>query len=312
MEHVTQGLPLRASEEVADALADGRAIVALESTIITHGMSFPANVAMAMRVEEVIRAAGAVPATIALLDGQLRAGLTEADIERLARAGQRVAKASVRDLGALLAQKLPGATTVAATMRIAHLAGIGVFATGGIGGVHRAAAVTMDVSADLQELAKTPVAVVTAGAKAILDLPLTLEYLETQGVPVYGFETDDFPAFYSRRSGLPVDYRFDAVADMAEAIRAHWAIGGSGLVVANPIPQAYELPMETVEPAIQTAMAMAAEKQVKGKALTPFLLHALEQLTGGSSLAANIELVLNNARLGAALALALQAKGQVR
>jgi pseudouridine-5'-phosphate glycosidase len=308
IKNISQKLPLRLTEEVATALAEGQAVVALESTIITHGMSFPANVAMAVRVEETIRAAGAVPATIALLDGQLRAGLPLEDIERLGKAGQAVAKASVRDLGALLARRLAGATTVAATMRIARLAGIGVFATGGIGGVHRGAAASMDISADLQELGHTPVAVVTAGAKAILDLPLTLEYLETLGVPVYGYQTDDFPAFYSRRSGLQVDYRFEDVADMAEAIRAHWALGGSGLVVANPIPQAYELPMEIVEPAIQSAMALAADKQVRGKALTPFLLQALEQLTEGSSLAANIELVLNNARLGASLALALQAK----
>ena len=308
MKKISQVLPLRPSEEVATALAEGRAVVALESTIITHGMSFPANAAMAMRVEETIRTAGAVPATIALLDGQLRAGLSAEDIERLAKAGQAVAKASVRDLGALLARRLPGATTVAATMRIAYLAGIGVFATGGIGGVHRGASVSMDISADLQELGQTPVAVVTAGAKAILDLPLTLEYLETLGVPVYGFQTDDFPAFYSRRSGLQVDYRFDDVVDMAAAVNRHWALGGGGVVVANPIPQAYELPLDVVEPAIQSAMALAADRQVRGKALTPFLLHALEQLTTGSSLAANIELVLNNARLGAALALALQAK----
>lgn len=296
---------LRVQPEVADALASGLPVVALESTIISHGMPYPRNIETALRVEQAVRDSGAVPATIALLDGYMQVGLPKADIERLGMPEASVSKVSRRDLAVLLSTRRLGATTVAATMFIAHQAGIRIFATGGIGGVHRGATHTMDVSADLQELARTPVAVVTAGAKAILDLPLTLEYLETQGVPVLGFQTDQFPAFYTRQSGLAVDYRLDEPAELAQVLRTHWQLGLGGVVVANPIPAAFEIAAEEIELAIQQALDLARQQGIKGKAVTPFLLSQLEKLTSGHSLDANIELILNNARLGAALSVAL-------
>ena len=294
---------LHVTPEVLSALEDRRPVVALESTIIAHGMPYPKNVDTALRVERTVREAGAVPATCAILGGTLRAGLSAAEIEYLGKQGPVVPKASRRDLAFLVSQGLDGATTVASTMIIAHLAGIRVFATGGIGGVHRDAATTMDISADLPELARTPVAVVCAGAKSILDLGLTLEYLETHGVPVLGYQTGEFPAFFTRRSGYGVDYRLDTPAEIARLLQAKWALGlQGGVVVANPIPEEYEQDAGVIEQAIQQALAEASQQGVKGKAITPFLLARIEQITGGRSLAANIELVCNNARLAGAIA----------
>jgi pseudouridine-5'-phosphate glycosidase len=291
--------------DVAAALAAGRPVVALESTIISHGMPWPQNAETALRVEAEVRAQGAVPATIAILDGRLKAGLTPDQIERLARSGQQTAKASRRDMPLLVARGGTGATTVAATMVIAALAGIRVFATGGIGGVHRGAPASFDISADLQELARTPVAVVCAGAKSILDLRLTLEYLETHGVPVIGYRTDSLPAFFTRDSGFGVDARIDEPGEIARVMKAKWAMGlGGGLVIANPIPADHALPREAVERAIEQALADAQAQGMVGKEVTPFLLARVNALTGGDSLAGNIQLVLNNARLGAAVALA--------
>ena len=288
---------------VQKALSQNQPIVALESTIISHGMPFPKNVETALLVEQTVRAYGAIPATIAILDGQLKAGLTPQEIERIGKAGQQVTKASRRDIPYLVATKQNGATTVAATMIIAALAGINVFATGGIGGVHRGAAQTMDISADLQELAKTNVAVVCAGAKAILDLRLTKEYLETHGVPLIGFGTNELPAFYTRKSGLSVDYRIDTHKELARFLKAKWALGlDGGVVIANPIPEKYEMEYGAITIAIEVALQEAEEQQIKGKAITPFLLSRIEQLTKGLSLKANIQLVLNNARLAAQLA----------
>ncbi|MFN0186929.1 MAG: pseudouridine-5'-phosphate glycosidase [Aquabacterium sp.] len=289
--------------EVAQALDGGQAVVSLESTIVAHGMPWPDNLAAARAVQAEVRAHGAVPATIAILGGRLKAGLSDSQLEQLARGGAAVPKASRRDLAALVSAGRDGATTVASTMIIAALAGIRVFATGGIGGVHRGAAQSMDVSADLTELARTPVAVVCAGAKAILDLPLTLEVLETHGVPVLGYGTDRFPAFWCRDSGLPVDARCDTPDAVAALLRAHWALGlGSGVVVANPIPQAHALPRDQVEAAIAAALADASAAGITGKAVTPYLLQRMVQITGGHSLRANVELVLDNARVAAGIA----------
>jgi pseudouridine-5'-phosphate glycosidase len=294
--------------EVAAALAEGRPVVALESTIISHGMPWPRNAETALRVEAEVRAHGAVPATIAVIDGRLKAGLSVAQIEQLGRDGHAVAKASRRDLPVLVAQGRSGATTVASTMVIAALAGIRVFATGGIGGVHRGAAQTFDISADLQELARTPVAVVCAGAKSILDLGLTLEYLETQGVPVLGYRTDRLPAFYTRDSGFAVDARLDEPVDIARVMHAKWSMGlAGGLVIANPIPAEHALPRERIDAPIAQALREAEAQGITGKAVTPFLLARVTELTGGDSLASNIELVLDNARLGAAVAAAFAA-----
>jgi len=294
--------------DVQAALAQGQAVVALESTIISHGMPYPQNVQTALRVEAEVRAHGAVPATVAIVQGRLKAGLSGADIERLGRAGHAVAKVSRHDMAFVLAAGADGATTVAATMRIAALAGIRVFATGGIGGVHRGAEHSFDISADLQELAQTPVAVVCAGAKSILDLRLTLEYLETQGVPVVGYQTDALPAFFTRESGFKVDYRLDSAQAIAAAIRAQWAMGlPGGMVIANPIPAQYAMNRETIDRFIAQALHEAAQQGISGKASTPFLLARVNELTGGDSLAANIALVLNNARLAAAIALAYAA-----
>ncbi len=289
--------------EVRAAVEDRRPVVALESTIIAHGMPFPKNVETALRVEKAVRDAGAVPATCAIIAGKLKAGLSAAEIELLGKEGPAIPKASRRDLPYLVSQEKNGATTVASTMIIAHLAGIRIFATGGIGGVHRGAATTMDISADLQELAHTPVAVVSAGAKSILDLGLTLEYLETFGVPVIGYQTDEFPAFYTRRSGFGVDYRLDSPADIAKLLKTKWEMGlQGGVIIANPAPEEHQLDPDVMNRAIETALADADRQGVKGKAITPFLLAAIEKLTGGRSLEANIELVLSNASLGAAVA----------
>ncbi|MCB2004488.1 MAG: pseudouridine-5'-phosphate glycosidase [Rhodoferax sp.] len=289
--------------DVAQALAEQRPVVALESTIISHGMPYPANVATALRVEQEIRAHGAVPATIAILDGRLKAGLTPAQIEALGRGGPAVAKASRRDLPFIVTSGAMGATTVASTMIVAAMAGIRVFATGGIGGVHRGAQQSFDVSADLQELARTSVAVVCAGAKSILDLPLTLEYLETHGVPVIGYRTRTLPAFFTVDSDSMVDYRLDSALQIAQAMQAKWAMGlQGGLVVANPVPQAFAMPRERMDAAIAQALQEAERQKVGGKEVTPFLLARVSELTGGDSLATNIELVLNNARLASAIA----------
>lgn len=295
--------------EVAEALAAGRPVVALESTIITHGMPYPANVETALAVEAIIREAGAVPATIAILNGRLTVGLDRDQLEALAQTPD-VVKCSRRDLPVVVARGLNGATTVAGTMIVAALAGIRVFVTGGIGGVHRGAEISMDVSADLSELAQTDVTVVCAGAKAILDLGLTLEYLETHGVPVLGYRTDRFPAFYVRDGGFPVDTRVDSVEELAAIVAAKRTLGlKGGVVVANPIPPEHALPTDEIESAIQTALADAAAKGITGKATTPFLLARLGEVTGGRSLTANIALVKHNAQVGAALAVAIAHSG---
>lgn len=297
--------------EVADALHHGRPVVALESTIISHGMPWPQNLETALRVEAAVREHGAVPATVAVMGGRMKAGLPHADIEALARQGLAVPKASRRDLPFLLAAgagPAMGATTVAATMIVAALAGIRVFATGGIGGVHRGAATSFDISADLQELARTSVAVVCAGAKAILDLRLTLEVLETQGVPVIGYGSDELPAFYSRSSGLKLGHRLDTPEQVARVLHAKWAAGlEGGVVVANPIAAAHEIPHARIDAFIGQALQEAQQQGVEGAAVTPFLLARVSELSGGASLAANIELVLANARLAAQVAGALSA-----
>ncbi|HGM5489283.1 TPA: pseudouridine-5'-phosphate glycosidase [Serratia fonticola] len=289
--------------EVALALAEDRPVVALESTIISHGMPYPQNVETALQVEDKIRANGAVPATIAVINGRMKAGLSHDEIETLGREGHRVAKVSRRDLPFVIASGKNGATTVASTMIIAELAGISVFATGGIGGVHRGAQQTFDISADLQELAQTNVAVVCAGAKSILDLGLTAEYLETHGVPLVGYGTDSLPAFFSRTSPYSVSVRLDTPQDIARAMAAKWAAGlQGGMVIANPIPEQYAMPEEKINQAIGQAVQEAEEQGVSGKESTPFLLARVAELTGGDSLQANIQLVFNNAELAAKIA----------
>jgi pseudouridine-5'-phosphate glycosidase len=296
---------MRFSAEVQAARDAGRPIVALESTIIAHGMPWPQNVETAREVEEIIRARGATPATIAVLDGQICIGLSDAQLEQLGR-DPDVMKLSRRDLPYAVAMRRAGATTVAATMICAARAGIEVFVTGGIGGVHRGAAESFDISADLQELARTAVAVVCAGAKSVLDLPLTLEYLETHGVPVVGVGQDRFAAFYSRDSGLPCDFRIDAPADQARFVRAKWALGlGGGVVFSNPVPVAHEISPADIESITLHALDEATVRGVSGKAVTPFLLGRIKELTDGRSLVTNIALVKHNARVGADLALAL-------
>ena len=294
------------SPEVAKALAEGLPVVALESTIISHGMPYPQNVQTALKVEQTIRENGAVPATIAIIGGRLKAGLTPEEIEYLGKKGRAVAKASRRDLPVLVARGADGATTVTTTMIIAHMAGIKVFATGGIGGVHRGAETTMDISADLEELAQTPVMVICAGAKSILDLGLTLEYLETKGVPVIGYQTDELPAFYTRHSGFGVDYRIDTPEELAAAFKAKLDMGlRGGMLVTNPIPEEYSMPAEVINFAIDAAIDDMNRAGIRGKRCTPFLLAKVKELTGGDSLEANIALVLNNARLAARTAAAL-------
>ena len=291
---------LDVSPEVAEALAAGKPVVALESTIISHGMPYPRNVETALLVEQTIRENGAVPATIAIIGGRLKAGLSKDEIEYLGKSGRNVAKTSRRDIAALVARKADGATTVTTTMMIAHMAGISIFATGGIGGVHRGAEVTMDISADLEELGNTPVMVVCAGAKSILDLGLTLEYLETKGVPVIGYGTDELPAFYTRHSGFGVDYRADSPEELAAMFKAQRDLSlKGGMLVTNPIPEEYSMDKAVIDAAIDQAIKEASEKGIKGKETTPFLLAKVVELTGGDSLDSNIALVLNNARLAA-------------
>ncbi|MBQ3374378.1 MAG: pseudouridine-5'-phosphate glycosidase [Oscillospiraceae bacterium] len=297
---------LDVAPEVAQALAEGRPVVALESTIISHGMPYPKNVETALLVEQTIRENGAVPATVAIIGGRLKAGLSHDEIEHLGKAGRKVAKASRRDLPVLVARKEDGATTVTTTMIIAHMAGIKIFATGGIGGVHRGAEVTMDISADLEELAQTPVMVVCAGAKSILDLGLTLEYLETKGVPVLGYGTEELPAFYTRRSGFAVDYRVDSPEELAAIFKAQRDLDyKGGMLVTNPIPEEYAMDKAVIDAAIEKALAEAKEQGIHGKETTPFLLAKVVELTGGDSLESNIQLVLNNARVAARTAACL-------
>ncbi len=300
------------SPEVAEALRRGAPVVALESTIISHGMPYPRNVETALRVETGVREAGAVPATIAILGGRLKAGLGAAQIEALGRprvsegasSAEGVAKVSRRDLPRMVASGADGATTVAATMIVAAMAGIRVFATGGIGGVHRGAERSWDISADLEELARTEVAVVCAGAKSILDLPKTLEYLETKGVPVIGFGTDEFPAFFTSRSGLRLVERADSPVQIARRLKAKWDLGlGGGAVIANPLPEELSMDAARIGAAIESALEAADRKGVRGRDLTPFLLATVKELTGGESLEANIALVLSNAALAARVAI---------
>ncbi|MHA7062234.1 pseudouridine-5'-phosphate glycosidase [Azospirillum argentinense] len=299
---------LSPTPEVAAALAEGRPVVALESTVISHGMPYPKNLETATALEDAVRAEGAVPATVAVLDGRIRVGLDGESLERLAKGGTSVMKLSRRDLPVALATGALGATTVAATMIAARLAGIAVFATGGLGGVHRGAETSFDVSADLDELARTRVCVVCAGAKSILDLPKTLEVLETRGVPVLGLDTDAFPAFYSRNSGLPVSHRCDNVHEVAAILRAKWELGlEGGVVLANPIPEADALDGEVMERAIAQALKDAEHHGITGKSVTPFLLAALERITGGRSLTANMALIRHNAVTAARLAAAYAA-----
>ena len=288
------------SQEVAEALAENKPVVALESTIISHGMPYPQNVETALKVEQVIRDNGAVPATIAIIGGKLKAGLTKAEIEHLGKTGSAVTKVSRRDLPIIVAKGMDGATTVATTMIIASLAGIKVFATGGVGGVHRGAETTMDISADLEELAMTPVMVICAGAKSILDLGLTLEYLETKGVPVIGYGTDELPAFYTRKSGFGVDYQLNTPKELAEAFLVKQAVGlKGGMLVTNPIPEEYSMDSEVINKAIDEAIAESKRQGIHGKDTTPFLLAKVKEITGGDSLDSNIQLVFNNARLAA-------------
>ncbi len=291
--------------EVAAAVAAGKPVVALESTIISHGMPYPQNVETALNVEKVIRENGAVPATIAILGGRLKAGLTPEEIEYLGKTGQAVTKASRRDLPVIVAKGMDGATTVTTTMMIAHMAGIQIFATGGIGGVHRGAETTMDISADLEELANTPVMVVCAGAKSILDLGLTLEYLETHGVPVLGYGTKELPAFYTRRSGFAVDYEIDSPEELAKVFKVQRDLGlKGGILVTNPIPEEYAMDYDVINKAIDEAIAQSVKDGIHGKATTPYLLAKVKDLTGGDSLESNIRLVYNNAALAARTAAA--------
>ncbi len=300
---------LDVAPEVAEAVKNGKPVVALESTIISHGMPYPQNVETALKVENIIRENGAVPATIAIIGGRLKAGLSPEEIEYLGKEGTKVNKASRRDLAVLVARGADGATTVTTTMIIAHMAGIKIFATGGIGGVHRGAETTMDISADLEELAHTPVMVVCAGAKSILDLGLTLEYLETHGVPVIGFGTKELPAFYTRSSGFAVDYEIDTPADLAKAFHVQQELGlGGGMLVTNPIPEEFSMDPAVINKAIDQAVAEAREKGIHGKETTPFLLAKIKDITGGDSLDSNIQLVFNNARLAAKTAAALCSK----
>ena len=297
---------LDVAPEVKAALESGKPVVALESTIISHGLPYPQNVETALNVEKIVRENGAVPATIAIIGGRLKAGLSKDEITYLGKKGYAVTKASRRDLPVLVARGEDGATTVATTMIIAEMAGIRVFATGGIGGVHRGAEVTMDISADLEELAQTGVMVVCAGAKSILDLGLTLEYLETKGVPVIGYQTEELPAFYTRKSGFGVDYRLDTPEEVAAAFRAKLEMGlRGGMLVTNPIPEQYSMDPDVINKAIEEALADAKAQGIHGKATTPFLLAKIKDITGGDSLASNIRLVYNNAELAAKVAASL-------
>lgn len=295
------------AEEVRAAKEQGKPVVALESTIISHGMPYPQNVETARKVEQIIRDNGAVPATIAILDGKIKIGLSDEELEMFGKSSD-VAKASRRDLAYLIATKKKGATTVAATMICAELAGINIFVTGGIGGAHRGAETTMDISADLEELAQTNVAVICAGAKSILDLGLTMEYLETKGVPVIGYQTDVLPAFYTRTSQFPVNFRADDVETVAATLKTKWDLNlKGGAVIANPIPEEHAMDEKTITDVIETALKEAEEKHISGKDVTPFLLGKVKELTGGKSLESNIELVYNNAVVGAKIAVQFEA-----
>lgn len=291
-------------QEVKEALEQNKPVVALESTIISHGMPYPQNVQTAKRVEEIIREQGAVPATIAIIGGKLKVGLTEEELEYFGQA-QGILKASRRDLPYIVANELDGATTVATTMIIAEMAGIKVFVTGGIGGVHRGAETSFDISADLQELAKTNVAVVSAGVKSILDIGLTLEYLETQGVPVFAYQTKEFPAFYTRESGFQVQYELTSAPMAAKTMKSKWDMNlTGGMVIANPVPKEYAMDTEIINKAIESALQACEAEGVKGKDITPFLLAKIKEVTGGDSLDTNIQLVYNNARVGGQIAVA--------
>jgi len=301
---------LRITKEINEALETGRPVVALESTIISHGFPYPANRECAAESERIAREEGVVPATIAIIGGEMAIGLAPEEIERLA-SSRETPKASRRDLPVLLARGSDGATTVAGTMAVAAMAGISVFATGGIGGVHRGAERSFDISADLEELARTNLAVVSAGAKAVLDLGLTLEYLETRGVPVLGYQTDTFPAFYTRDSGFPVDARLETPDQIASVLQAKWETGlTGGVLVANPIAQEHAMPAEQIEAIIEQALTEADEQGVRGKAITPFLLARIHSLTDGASEAANKELVWSNVRLASRIAVALASRGK--
>ncbi len=299
-------MEVKISDEVKQALEEGRGVVALESTIISHGMPYPKNVETALLVEEEVRKHGAVPATIAIINGVPTVGCTKDEIEHLGRAGLSVTKVSRRDIPMVIANGLNGATTVASTMILAEKAGVKIFATGGIGGVHRGAEKTMDISADLDELSKTNVTVVCAGAKSILDLALTMEYLETKGVAVIGYGTEELPAFFTRKSGIKVNYRIDSPLEIAKAMRAKddFNLGG-GMLVVNPIPEEHSMDSDVINSAIDKAVSEAEEKGIKGKDITPFLLDKIQRLTGGDSLQSNIQLVLNNARLASQMAVEL-------
>ena len=303
-------MKIKVAEEVKKALAEGKAVVALESTIISHGMPYPQNVETALRVEEEVRKSGAVPATIAIIDGVPTVGCNREEIEKLGKAGLTVTKVSRRDIPIVIAKGLNGATTVASTMILAEKAGVKIFATGGIGGVHRGAEKTMDISADLDELSKTNVTVVCAGAKSILDLNLTMEYLETKGVAVIGYGTDELPAFFTRESGIKVGYRMDTPKEIAESMKAKEDMGlEGGMLVSNPIPEEYSMDVEVIGEAIDKAVKEAEDLGVKGKDITPFLLDKIQKITGGDSLASNIQLVLNNARLASQIAVELSKLG---
>ena len=294
---------LEVSEEVKHALENNIPVVALESTIISHGMPYPQNVETALKVESIVRENGCIPATTAIINGKLKAGLTKDEIELLGKEGLKVSKVSRRDIPYIVANKLNGASTVATTMIIASLAGIKIFATGGIGGVHRGAETTMDISADLQELANTNVAVVCAGAKSILDLGLTLEYLETNGVPVLGNQTKELPAFYTRKSGFELDYAINSPAEFANVLQSKWDLGlNGGVVIANPIPEEYSMDYDVISKAINEAVEEAEKLGVHGKQSTPFLLDKIQKITAGKSLEANIQLVFNNVRLATQIA----------
>ncbi len=294
---------------VRDAFMQKRAVVALESTIITHGIPYPHNLEMARGIEDLVRLNGAVPATIALLDGRMVVGVDEIGLERLARDGAGAAKASRSDLAALLTRGGMANTTAAATMMIAAMAGIRVFATGGIGGVQRGGETSMDISADIDELGRTPVAVVCAGIKAMFDIPRTLEVLETRDVPVVGWRTDDFPAFYTRKSGLRVDHRFDSTDELAEMLKLQFDLGMGGVLIANPVPEEFEMDAKLVESEVQAALSQLEKRDVRGKGITPFLTQTINELSNGRSLKTNIELVRSNAEIAAVIAVALAKLG---
>ena len=294
---------LEVSQEVKEALENNKPVVALESTIISHGMPYPQNCETALKVEKVIRDNGAIPATIAILNDKLKVGLSETEIEFLGKEGSKITKVSRRDLAYIVANNLHGATTVATTMIIAELAGVKIFATGGIGGAHRGAETTMDISADLEELANTNVAVICAGAKSILDLGLTLEYLETHGVPVLGYQTKKLPAFYTRESEFDLDYKIDTPEELARIISTKWELGlNGGVVVANPIPVEFSMDYNLITESIENAVKEAEKNGIKGKETTPFLLAKIKEITKGASLEANIQLVYNNAKLASEIA----------